>query len=140
MRRITSALTLIFSAFALVAVAMPANAIEGASPLSAGELLRAWSDCASDRERYCANVERGGGRIVRCLVENHARVSPRCQPHVERAMKFGEAFASCSKDVERFCYNVTPGGGRVASCLAGNRDRLSPACRRGIDYARSALR
>lgn len=125
-----------------LAMVMTSSLASASEPqrLGAGYLLRAMSDCSADRERFCANVPSGGGRIVRCLMDNRERLTPACRPHIERAATIGNAWSSCRSDVERFCYNVMPGGGRVVACLNGNRDRLTPACRRGMDDARAALR
>jgi len=34
--------------------------------------------CKADRQTLCQGVERGGGRIVRCLKDNAAKLSPGC--------------------------------------------------------------
>jgi hypothetical protein len=39
--------------------------------------------CAADRKTYCADVERGGGRIFKCLRDNLVRLSPACQAAVQ---------------------------------------------------------
>lgn len=108
-------------------------------PFGVGQLLRAWSDCAADRERYCASVPTGGGRVVRCLVDNIDQLTQACHVHAARAVAIADAWSACVPDVEEFCSAVVPGRGRVLSCLAGNRDRLSRTCRDGLDAARDAL-
>ena len=35
--------------------------------------------CRQDRENLCKNVERGGGRIVRCMAEHRAQLSSSCK-------------------------------------------------------------
>lgn len=34
--------------------------------------------CKADRETHCAGVERGGGKLMQCLRENQAKLSPAC--------------------------------------------------------------
>ncbi|MEL6375252.1 MAG: cysteine rich repeat-containing protein [Pseudomonadota bacterium] len=101
---------------------------------------KAWRDCAPDRSRLCGTVAVGGGRVMRCLIDQRDRVAPRCRRHVVKAVALRDAFGACRVDVERFCRNVVPGRGRVVSCLAGNRDRLRPSCRAGLREARRILR
>ncbi|MBN9509191.1 MAG: cysteine rich repeat-containing protein [Alphaproteobacteria bacterium] len=35
--------------------------------------------CAADYQQFCSGVQPGGGRIVACLKQNAARLSPACQ-------------------------------------------------------------
>jgi hypothetical protein len=35
--------------------------------------------CAEDVKKLCANVEKGEGRIIRCLKEHEAELSPACK-------------------------------------------------------------
>ncbi|QFT67916.1 Cysteine rich repeat protein [Labrenzia sp. THAF35] len=39
--------------------------------------------CADDIEKQCPNTEFGGGRIMSCLQENAADISPECRASVE---------------------------------------------------------
>jgi hypothetical protein len=35
--------------------------------------------CRPDREKYCAGVEKGGGRVMACMKEHAAELSPGCK-------------------------------------------------------------
>jgi hypothetical protein len=35
--------------------------------------------CGNDIKQYCADVERGGGRILRCLRDNQSKLSASCK-------------------------------------------------------------
>ncbi len=35
--------------------------------------------CHQDRETLCRGVEKGGGRIARCMAEHRAQLSPACK-------------------------------------------------------------
>ncbi|HML13923.1 MAG TPA: cysteine rich repeat-containing protein [Xanthobacteraceae bacterium] len=50
------------------------------SPREAMFLIR--TSCGGDVRAYCRGVEPGGGRIIRCLRENAANLSPACQDAV----------------------------------------------------------
>jgi hypothetical protein len=41
--------------------------------------------CTADRDRLCATVAPGGGRIVRCLAANTGQLSPNCLAAMELA-------------------------------------------------------
>lgn len=43
------------------------------------------SACKPDRQRLCSDVWAGGGRIVRCLAEKSAQLSPGCRTSLEQA-------------------------------------------------------
>jgi hypothetical protein len=40
--------------------------------------------CEADVKTYCANVERGEGRIAKCLKENESKVSAECKAQMEK--------------------------------------------------------
>ena len=50
----------------------------GAAPISPREAMFVLRACSADRYRLCGDVAPGGGRIVMCLAENAANVSPGC--------------------------------------------------------------
>jgi len=64
----TSTLALIV----LAAGGLSANAVE---PLQ----LDPRAACEADIKQYCASVAPGDGRIVKCLRDNEARLSPACK-------------------------------------------------------------
>lgn len=49
------------------------------------EIKVALTDCKVDMKKLCAGVEKGQGRIVQCLKQNTAKLSPACKSHVEKA-------------------------------------------------------
>jgi hypothetical protein len=78
--------TLAFAA--LLATAAPAfaqPAPEGPPPggEAAGRGHGAMQACAADRKTYCGDVERGGGRVFKCLRDNLVRLTPACQGAVQ---------------------------------------------------------
>lgn len=51
---------------------------------SSPSVQAAIESCSTDREKHCATVMPGGGRILRCLVEKSDLLSPNCRSALER--------------------------------------------------------
>jgi hypothetical protein len=43
--------------------------------------------CKADFEKYCSDVQRGGGRLVECLNKQHDQLSDTCQKALDARMK-----------------------------------------------------
>lgn len=66
------------SATAPAAAAPAAAPAAAASPEDAAKQKR-FEACRDDLKTYCASVEKGGGRKVKCLKENEAKLSASCK-------------------------------------------------------------
>jgi hypothetical protein len=75
-------------------IAIPCAAFAQSTPLSQSQasalmqnpvVAAAVDACREDRERLCANVTPGGGRILRCLAAQAPAVSPQCKSALIRA-------------------------------------------------------
>jgi hypothetical protein len=78
--------TLAFAALLVTAAPVFAQTQPGAPPAggpTAGHGHGAMQACAADRKNYCADVERGGGRVIKCLRDNLTRLAPACQAAVQ---------------------------------------------------------
>lgn len=42
--------------------------------------------CMSDYKKFCSDVERGGGRIKKCLMEHKAELSPGCNEAMDEKL------------------------------------------------------
>jgi hypothetical protein len=56
-------------------------------PMRPRRALEILSFCGPDERMLCANVPPGGGRILECLAENYARLSPQCYGALARAVR-----------------------------------------------------
>ena len=92
-------------------------------------LASASTPCTDDIKRLCADVERGEGRIGKCLRENQAEVKDTCKAFRKKAARMkGKRAAACKDDVAKFCKDVARGERRIAQCLTENKASLSEGC------------
>jgi Cysteine rich repeat len=103
-------------------------------------IREAWRDCADDRKTHCSGIAIGGGRIVKCLVENVDKLSRQCRQHVDVVIAANRTWQNCEADIQNFCSSVPQGSGRILACLAGNKDRISSPCLTGLKRAERALK
>ncbi len=86
--------------------------------------------CKVDKEKYCKDIKPGEGRIIKCLKEKEAELSPACKTHFETITnKVKENSTKCKDDRKKFCKDVKPGEGRIIKCLKEKEAELSPACK-----------
>ena len=96
--------------------------------LAAG--ARAERPCGADIDKFCAQVEAGGGRIARCLKSHENDLSPACKDHLKEVKgKLEEIHKDCQGDVDSLCKDVKAGGGRILRCLRQNEAKVSQACK-----------
>lgn len=94
--------------------------------------------CRSDAQKFCKDIQPGGGRIALCLKQHESELSSGCRERIVEAQEEGkELGAACKPDAEKLCQGVQPGRGRVASCLKQHQDQLSGECREKIAEAQS---
>lgn len=93
--------------------------------------------CRADIEKHCADVERGGGAMARCLREHEKELSPGCRDHMaarhEQMKKRAETVsAACKGEVAKHCADHEPGEGGLMRCLRDHEADLSPDCRAAL--------
>jgi len=87
------------------------------------------SACGDDVWQLCPDVRMGGGRILRCLASNGAKLSPACGKVVQATEEKSAEFKKvCGEDVTKHCQGVARGQGRVLECLKSKQAQLTPAC------------
>jgi hypothetical protein len=86
--------------------------------------------CAADEQKFCSELQPGGGRIVRCLHAHANELSDACKSHIrEKRQEMAEAWKVCKPDVEKLCAGVQRGGGRILACLKAHESAVSAACK-----------
>jgi hypothetical protein len=106
------------------------SALVGLLAVFAGAAWAADHPCQEDAERLCKGVEPGQGRILQCLKQHEADLSPACkQKRDSFRERMEEIRAACEDDVKKFCAGVQAGGGRIARCLKQHESDVSEGCR-----------
>ena len=125
-------LSLVLAASFLIAV--PVFAADG-GPNSSGTPRapaagRPLGPCHDDMQKYCGNVQPGGGRTLQCIEQNKAKFSEACQKSLaEHRERFEAMEKACDADTKRLCPDTKPNEGRALRCLHQHAKDLSPGCR-----------
>lgn len=119
----------VFTGVLCLSIAMVASAEQTARP------------CADDAARFCKDVQRGKGRVARCLKEHANELSPACKENIGKMKeKVKEAKEACEEDAKKLCKDTKPGGGRIMQCLKQHEGELSPPCKEHMDKPRGKNR
>ena len=86
--------------------------------------------CTADAEKLCKGVEKGEGRVKKCLKEHESEVSAACKENLGKMKeKVGEMKEACKGDKEKLCNGVKPGDGNILKCLKEHESELTAACK-----------
>lgn len=100
--------------------------------------------CDADLQRFCSDVQPGGGRVMQCLRQHGGELSPSCKDAIAsmgrgagpggggRSMG-GAPHRDCEANIAKFCKDVPVGQGRIGQCLLGHADQLSPKCKAALE-------
>jgi hypothetical protein len=92
--------------------------------------------CTEEIQRFCADVQPGGGRILQCLKRNESQLSHACVKRMDdfQAAVSGPLGAACREDWVAVCYHPRASTDRRAmvQCLEANQARLSPGCQKAL--------
>ena len=76
--------------------------------------------CKADVHQHCASAKPGGGRVVACLQQHEADLSPNCKAQLP-------ALAQCSEAVRKVCGDAGPR--KLRECVKNNSASLGDACK-----------
>ncbi|HWE22408.1 MAG TPA: cysteine rich repeat-containing protein [Myxococcales bacterium] len=106
------------------------SAVVAAVVMCAVPAIAADHPCEADAQKFCAGVQPGQGRILQCLKQHEADLSPECKQRRDSFReRMEEIRAACEADAKKFCSDIRPGSGRIAACLKSHENELSDACR-----------
>ncbi|ASD63946.1 cysteine rich repeat-containing protein [Bdellovibrio bacteriovorus] len=95
--------------------------------------------CAKDRETLCGTVERGEGRVLKCMMDNKDKLSADCKAKFEKMKDHAaEMKDACHEDHEKFCANVSMGKGKKMKCMMEHKDELSADCKAQMENMKDA--
>lgn len=121
-------LAVLLAAGSALLVSGQISAEDGAKPKKGGV-------CKADVKKFCADIERGEGRIRQCLQENRASLAPACQERLQKREERRAAFdAACGADAKSLCGEKR--GKELRSCMKANRDKVSTSCKEFVKNAR----
>lgn len=94
--------------------------------------------CVADAQKFCKDVPRGRGSVMKCLHEHQAELSTACQEWMQGVKtQAREITQACQNDVQQFCQGIKPGRGALAKCLKAHESELSATCKDELAQARS---
>lgn len=99
--------------------------------------------CKKDISTFCATVEKGEGRVIKCLQENIDTISEECRSSLSNMTtnqqqpsssqnKKGSQLSNCRSDITLYCSDVEKGEGRVLKCLKENKEKISDECNNAL--------
>lgn len=93
--------------------------------------------CDDDISKTCMEVPRGGGKLMKCLIDHVERITPLlsegCKNWLAGRIKaINDMTDVCADDIYKFCTRVTPGEGRVLACLRQNQSSIARGCQAAI--------
>jgi hypothetical protein len=94
------------------------------------KLVEVSADCRNDVDRFCSDVEPGGGAIAACLLGHEQELDPACRKSIAEGRENVKkrVAGACAGDIEKLCKDVPAGGSRVQRCLEEHKGELSQGC------------
>jgi hypothetical protein len=100
--------------------------------------------CAEEVRTYCADIDRGRGRVSACLASHREKLSSACVPEVSAVVQGrlvpghvrkifhpdfrAELPPTCESAAAQLCPNVEQGDGRIFACFFARTQQVGPAC------------
>ncbi len=91
--------------------------------------------CTEEIRTFCADVQPGGGRILQCLKNNAAKLSPACTGRVnDLQVMVSGPLGACRDDWAALCYHPKASTDRqsMLQCLQANRAKVSAGCQKAL--------
>jgi hypothetical protein len=88
--------------------------------------------CRADVGQFCADVEKGSGRVFDCLDSHSVELSSSCQSEITKITlaraQIQAVTAACRADIGRLCQGVPQQANAILQCLQTHESELSPDC------------
>ena len=121
-----------------LAAAMTLPAAAGAREGGKGGKGVVRAACKADMDRFCKDIEPGGGRKKECLKAHEAELSAGCKAAIAAKKNDAGKNRPCRADAEKLCGGLT--GTERAACMKGHESELSAACKAKREERRAERR
>jgi len=97
--------------------------------------------CRADRERFCAGVPFGGGRVLKCLEAHSSSLSDGCKQTLGSMAPAGGSAPpaggtspqeACHDDAVKFCRDAAGDRAKMKACLQAHAGELSDGCKSAL--------
>jgi hypothetical protein len=96
-------------------------------PLSAQESER--GACKADREKFCADLKPGDGKLGPCMRQHEAELSPQCVAARRSAEEARNNIrATCKAEADKLCADAVKERGGLVRCLESHASEVGQAC------------
>jgi hypothetical protein len=89
--------------------------------------------CEADRQKFCADVKIGGGRVVACLQRHESELSSACKQQLDELTRGGPGIPECRPDAMKLCRDSIGDPAKVKACLQTHTAELSEGCKKALD-------
>jgi hypothetical protein len=85
--------------------------------------------CKADRDKFCAGLTPGDGKLQACMKEHAADLSAECNAARQAmAEAWKDVRAKCKADAGKFCGDAGEKRGQLVKCLESHKTELDQAC------------
>ena len=106
----------------------------GAFLITSLALAQGKGACKTDADKFCAGIEKGEGRIAKCLKEHENELSADCKNNMAEKKKIHEAMGkNCVSDVTKYCASEKQQHKGIVPCLVKNKSSLTSECSAAVD-------
>lgn len=97
--------------------------------------------CKADRQKFCADMKPGDGKLAACMKQHEAELSPECAAaRKELADARRNIRLSCKADTDKFCADAARQPGGLVKCLEGHASEIGEACAEALKARPGAKR
>jgi hypothetical protein len=76
--------------------------------------------CKADAQKLCKGTKPGGGRVIACLQQHEAELTPACKEQLP-------TLAACGEEMKKVCGEAGPR--KMRECAKTNADKLKAVCK-----------
>jgi len=92
--------------------------------------------CMADVEKLCKGVLPTGGRVMKCLNDNEAKLSGACRKTLGMVKL---EWAACQSDADKLCRTEAAQKSGVSKCLKDNESKVSAGCKSAMNDAQERM-